>query len=334
MLKQGRALLVAAGLAALLTGNSAFAGEPASPASSPSRSHVIAVGSGEVGGAYYPEAGAVCRMVNRDRAQHGVHCLVEATSGSAANLAALRSGDLQLALVQSHTLADAIAGKGAFAKDGPNADLRSLLSLHGEPVAVLLGANAKIKTPADLKGKRINLGHPGSYQRLLADAVMAAEGIKPQDLGAALEMDSTKSVKALCDNRLDAAIITGIHPIAEIQEGLDDCGVTLLPLKDAAIDAYLKANPDFAKLAIPGDDYQGLNENVPTIGLRAVLVASKSLPDDDAYAIVKAVAGDTGPFSAMHPVLAPLNRKQMAREALVAPLHDGALRYFKENGLP
>lgn len=337
MLKhKGALVLAAAGLAVLLSGRMAFAED--APASAPpppaGAGHIVAMGSGEVSGAYYPEAGAICRMVNRGRAQHGIHCLVEATSGSAANLEALRKGDLQLALVQSHTLADAVAGKNAFAKDGPNADLRSLFSLHGEPVAVLLGADTKIKTLADLKGKRVNLGHPGSYQRLLADAVLSAESLKPQDLGSALEMDPAKSVKALCENRLDAAIVTGIHPLSEIQDGLDDCGITLLPLKDAAIDAFLKANPAFSRLTIAKDVYQGQDDDVPSIGLRAVLVTTKSMSDADAYAIVRAVAGDMAPFKAMHPLLSSLSRKQMARESLVAPLHDGALRYFKENGLP
>ena len=220
--------LLAAVMAAVFGSAAVWAAEPELP---PVQPHVLGVGSGEVGGAYFPEAGAVCRMVNRARAQHGIHCLVEPTSGSGANLAALRSGDLQLALIQSHSLAEALAGKGAFAKDGPFPDLRSLLSLHGEPVAVLLAANSKIKTAADLKGKRVNLGRPGSYQRLLADAVLSAKSIKPQDLAAGLEMDVAKSVKALCDNHVDAAVVTGIHPIAEVQEGLDDCGITLLPLK-------------------------------------------------------------------------------------------------------
>lgn len=325
--------LLASMLAAFMAGVSAFAADPAPPVAG-AKPHILAIGSGEVGGAFYPEAGAICRMVNRARAQHGIHCLVEPTSGSGANLTGLRSGDLQLALIQSHNLADAVAGKGAFAKDGPNGDLRSLLSLHGEPVALLLPANSKIKTAADLKGKRVNLGKPGSYQRQLAEAVLAAENLKPQDLAAGLEMDVAKSVKALCDNHVDAAMVTGIHPVAEVQEGLDDCGITLLPLKDAAIDAYLKANPQFTRLSINTEDYPGLKDPVMTIGLRAVLVTSKSLSDEDAYAITKAVAGDTAPFDAMHPVLTGLHRKQMARESLVAPIHDGAFRYYKENGLP
>ena len=325
--------LLASMLAAFLAGASAFAADPTPPATA-AKPHILAIGSGEVGGAFFPEAGAICRMVNRARTQHGIHCLVEPTSGSGANLAGLRSGDLQLALIQSHNLADAVAGKGAFAKEGPNGDLRSLLSLHGEPVALLLGANSKIRSAADLKGARVNLGKPGSYQRQMAEAVLAAENLKPQDLAAGLEMDVAKSVKALCDNHADAAVVTGIHPVTEVQEGIDDCGITLLPLKDAAIDTYLKANPQFTRLVINIEDYPGLKDPVMTIGLRAVLVASKSLSDEDAYAITKAVAGDTAPFDAMHPVLTGLHRKQMSRESLVAPIHDGAFRYYKENGLP
>lgn len=327
-------LRMLAGLAAVLwAGNmvGAMAADAPHPAAAP---HILAVGSGEVGGAYYPEAGAVCRMVNRERSRHGLHCLVEPTAGSAVNLAGLRSGDLQLGLVLSRSLGEAAAGKGAFAQAGAFPELRSLISLHGEPVAVLLASGSKIKTPADLKGKRLNLGHPGSYQRSMAEALMEAEKIRPQDLASSLEMEPAKMVKALCDGQIDAAVVTGIHPIAEVQEALDECGVTLLPLKDAAIETYVKANPAYTRLLISNTDYQGLADPVPSFGLRAVLVTTSHLSDDDAYEVVKAVAGDVAPFRGMHPLLSPLDRKQMAREALTVPFHDGALRYFKEYGLP
>ncbi|HLN25962.1 MAG TPA: TAXI family TRAP transporter solute-binding subunit [Patescibacteria group bacterium] len=315
-----------AGIAALSVGlavTAAQAGE-----------HSLTVGSGEVSGVFYPEAGAVCRVVNKDRARHGLRCLVEPTAGSAANIAALKSGDQQLAIVQSKALAQAVAGSGPFAKAGPSSELRSLLSLHGEAVVVVLGANSKIKSLADLKGRRVNLGHPGSYQRAMAEALLQAEGLTAAQLGSALEMEPDKQVKSLCENQIDAAVFSGLHPMPEVQEALDECGASLLPLKDAAIEAFLKDNPAFSRLTIPADDYQGLKEKVPTIGLRAVLVTTDKLPAEDAYQVVKAVLENLGPLKAMHAQLGGLDKKTMTREGLAAPLHDGAKKYFTENGLP
>jgi len=294
----------------------------------------LAVGSGEVSGVFYPEAGAVCRVVNKDRGKHGLHCLVEPSAGSAANIAALKSGDMQLAIVQSKALGQAVAGSGAFAKAGPSPELRALMSLHGEAVAVALGANSKIKSLADLKGKRVNLGRPGSYQRAMAEALLQAEGVTTAQLASALEMEPDKQVKGLCDNQIEAAFFTGLHPMPEVQEALDECGASLLPLKDAAIETFLKDNPAFSRLTIPADDYQGLKEKVPTIGLRAVLVATDKLPAEDAYQVVKAVLENLGPLKAMHAQLGGLEKKSMARDGLAAPLHDGAKKYFTENSLP
>jgi TRAP transporter TAXI family solute receptor len=294
--------------------------------------HVLTVGSGEVSGVYFPEAGAICRLVNKDRQRHGLRCLVEVSAGSAANLASLRSGDDQLAIVQSKVLAQAVGGTGPFAKD-PFPDLRSLMSLHGEALVVLVAPTTKIKTLADLKGKRLNLGHAGSYQRIMADALLNAEGITANDLSAVLEMDLPKISGALCRNEIDAAVVTGLHPIAEVQEAIDDCGATLLPLKDAALDGFLKSNPIYVRQILTDDTYPGLAAKVPCFGLASVLVTTVKLSAADAYEVVKAVYENFSPFKAMHPLLGGLDKKQMAHDALVAPLHDGARRYYRENGL-
>jgi TRAP transporter TAXI family solute receptor len=319
-------IIKTAGIAALLMSLATQAVEAAE--------HSLTVGSGEVAGVFYPEAGAVCRVVNKDRARHGLRCLVEPSAGSAANIDALKSGDQQLAIIQSKALAQAVAGSGPYAKAGPSPELRALLSLHGEAVAVVLGANSKIKSVADLKGKRVNLGRPGSYQRAMAEALLQAEGVSVAQLGSAMEMEPAKQVKGLCENQIDVAFFSGLHPMPEVQEALDECGATLLPLKDAAIEAFLKGNPAFSRLTIPADDYQGLKEKVPTIGLRAVLVATDKLSAEDAYQVVKAVMENLGSLKAMHAQLGGLDKKSMARESLAAPLHDGAKKYFTENGLP
>ena len=295
----------------------------------------VVIASGEVVGLYYPEAGAVCRLLDKDRARHGLHCLVDPTAGSVANIAALRSGDVQFAIVQSRTLSQAINATGVFAKEKPFSELRPLLSLHGEALVVVIAPNSKIKTPADLKGKRLNLGHPGNFQRSMAEALLKAEGIALTDLGAALEMDAAAQVKALCDNKIDAAFFTGLHPMPEVQEAMDVCGGQLLPLKDSAIDRLVKEDGAYARLTIQEDDYQGLKVKVPSFGPRAVLVATSTLSKEDGYEVVKAVFDNLKTLQGMHPLLARLDRHAMAREGLSgAPLHEGAQRYYGEAGLP
>ena len=306
------------------------AGCAVAAAAPPSRSLIL--GSGEVAGMFFPEAGAICRLVNRDGPRHGLHCLVEPSGGSSANLGALQTGGQQLAIVQSRVLAQAVAGTGPFVKT-PMPNLRSLMSLHGEAVVVVLGPSAKIRSLADLKGKRVNLGHAGSFQRTMAELLLGAVGMGAGDLGAALEIEPARVVQGLCRNELDAAVFAGLHPMAEVQEAIDECGAGLLSLKDPGLDGFLKGNQAFVRQTVGADSYPGLAGKVAGLGLRAVLVATSDLPAEDAYQVVKAVFDNLPAFKAMHPMLGTLGKKQMAHEALVAPLHEGAERFYREIGL-
>ncbi len=319
--------------AMLVVFGTTFSGAPKALAAEAGDAPLV-VASGEINGTAYLEAGAVCRLADRAAIGPGGRCLVQPTAGSAVDVALLHSGAAQLAVVQSRTLAEAFAGQGPFAATGAMPELRALFSLHGEPVTVLLAANSKIRHPADLKGKRLNLGKPGSYQRSMADALLSAEGIRMEDLTSSLEMDPPRMVKALCDGQIDAAVITGLAPLADVQTALDDCGASLLPLRDAAIDAFLKRHPAYVPLTIRADDYQGLDADVPSFGLKAVLATTTRLPEAEAYRLVKAVVGDTAALRSLHPLLQRLDRKDMAGQGLAVPLHDGALRYYKEKGLP
>lgn len=311
-------------LAALLAAAAATAGEAP---------RTLVLGSGEAAGMYLPEAGAICRVVNKERVRHGLRCLVEPSAGSAANLAALRNGEQQLAIVQSRVLAQAVQGSGAFAKI-PGGDLRALMSLHGEIVALLVGPGGRVKTMADLKGKRVNLGRSGSFQRQTAEALLAAEGIAPADLAAGLDIDPGGLAKALCRNEVDAAFVTGLHPLPELRAALAGCAASLLPLKDAAIDKFLKHNPAYVRQSLTAETYPELRDNVPSLGLRAVLVTTAELPADQAYEVVRAVFDNLPAVKGMHPLLSQLDRRQMAQDGLVAPLHEGASRYYRDNRLP
>lgn len=290
----------------------------------------VVIGGGEPSGLYLPEAAAVCRVLEKDKDRHGLSCLIQTTAGSRANLSLLRDGRIKLALVQSRLALDAAAGLGSYANGPAFPELRALMSLHGEPLLLLSGPDSKISVASDLKGKRIAYGRSGGFQRMMADALLAAEGLKPSDFAAVVELDPLQAAKALCANQIDAAFFAGLHPMTEAEEALDGCGATPVTLQDAAIDAYLKANPAFAKMSIPGNSYQGVEDGIASFGPRALLVASTALSEADAYEVVKAVFDNVAAFKAMHPILNGIDRKQMARETAGLPLHDGAKRYFRD----
>lgn len=304
----------------------------ARPAVAQQAGRALSVGSGEVTGYYYPVAGAICRLVNKERSSTNLHCLVEPSGGSGANLTGLRLGEIDIAVVQSRAVFQAENGLGPFQAEGPVAGLRSLLSLHAEALAVMVGRDAKIKSAADLKGKRVNLGRAGTFQRTMSDSLLDAFKWTSEDFPPARELDPGQQVSALCDGEIDAAFITGVHPLPEVQRAMDECGATLLSLRGGAIDSHVRKAPYLARVTLPRGLYGGSPE-VGTIGFRATLVTTERLSAETAYEVVKAVNENFGPFVGMHPVLGGLKRAEMVKEGLSAPLHEGAARYFREAGL-
>jgi hypothetical protein len=204
----GVALAVLAG-ASLLVGERAAAQEQ----------RFITIGTGGVTAVYYPAGGAICRLVNRDRERHGIRCSVESTGGSVYNIDTLRGGELDMGVVQSDVQYKSLKGEDEEFKDqGPFEDLRAVFSLHAEPFTVVARADAGIAAFDDLKGKRVNIGNPGSGQRSTMEVVMAAKGWTMDDFALASELKSAEQAQALCANKLDAMVFTVGHPSGPIQE--------------------------------------------------------------------------------------------------------------------
>lgn len=292
----------------------------------------LVLAGGDVAGSYFAVGGAVCRMVSRERERHGLRCLVEPTAGSAANLAALRAGDVDLALVQSRQHRDAWTGDGASGQAGPFAALRSLASLHGEAVVLVAAKPAKIAKLADLKGKKVNFGRPNSFQRLMAESVLAVAGIDAKGWEAPLEMDLAQQTDALCEGRLDAGFYSGLHPMPLVTRALAECDVEIVDLKELTAARRQDRTPFLAVRSLPASAY-GLDADLRTLSMKATLVTTDRLPDEAAYQVVRALAEDFASFRAMHPVLDEIDRKALPGEALAAPLHPGAQRYYGEAGL-
>ncbi|WP_299555764.1 TAXI family TRAP transporter solute-binding subunit [uncultured Tateyamaria sp.] len=293
----------------------------------------ITIGTGGVTGVYYPTGGAICRLVNKDRKDHGVRCSVESTGGSVYNTRTIREGELDFGVVQSDVQSAAMEGIRAFESDEPYGDLRAVFSVHPEPMHVMVRADSGIESVGDMKGKRVNIGNPGSGTRVLADVLMAAAGVTPDDFALAAELKSSEQSAALCDGKLDAAIWAAGLPNGSSMEATSTCDIKILDLTTSGTDTVLAENAAYAAATIPGGLYPGNDSDVESWGPKATFVTDASTSDDVVYVLVKAVFENFDDFKKLHPAFGRLTKEQMAKDGLSAPLHPGAEKYYKEAGL-
>ena len=292
----------------------------------------VTIGTGGVTGVYYPTGGAICRLVNKGRKDHGIRCSVESTGGSVYNLNAIRGGELDMGVAQSDWQYHAYNGTSKFKDQGPNKDLRAVFSVHPEPFTVVARADSGIKEFADLKGKRVNIGNPGSGQRGTMDVVLGALGWTTGDFSLASELKSSEQAQALCDNKIDAMIFTVGHPSGSIKEATTSCDSVLVNVTGPAIDGLVNDNSFYRKATIPGGMYKGTADNTTTFGVGATFVSSTAVAEDTIYNVVKAVFNDFEDFKRLHPAFKDLKETEMIKDGLSAPLHDGAAKYYKEKG--
>ena len=292
----------------------------------------ITIGTGGVTGVYYAVGGAICRLVNKDRKEHGLRCSVESTGGSAYNVNAIRQGELDFGMAQSDVQYNALKGTGAFAEGGAFADLRAVMSVHPEPFTVLARPEANIKGFEDLKGKRVNVGNPGSGTRNSMEQLLSALGWTLGDFSLASELKADEHGPALCDNKIDAFFYGVGHPSANIQDPTTTCGAKLVPITGATIDKLVSENPYYAKATIPGGLYKNNPDPTETYGVMATLVTSAGVPEETVYRVVRAVFENFDEFKSLHPAFANLDTSQMVKNGLSAPLHPGAERYYREKG--
>lgn len=292
----------------------------------------ISIGTGGVTGVYYPTGGAICRLVNKGRKEHGIRCSAESTGGSVYNINTVRAGELEFGVAQSDWQHHAYNGTSKFADQGKFEELRAVFSVHPEPFTMLARSGSGINTFEDLKGKRVNVGNPGSGQRATMEVVMDAYGISIDDFAVASELKGSEMAQALCDDKIDAMIYTIGHPAAAVTEVTNTCGVDFVDVKGEAIDGLIADNPFYRTATIPAGMYKGQEADANTFGVGATFVSSSNVPDEVVYVVVKAVFDNFEDFRKLHPAFANLNEEQMISDGLSAPLHDGAVKYYKERG--
>ena len=292
----------------------------------------VTIGTGGVTGVYYAAGGAICRLMNKDRATHGIRCSVESTGGSVYNVNTIRAGELDFGVAQSDWQYHAVKGTSKFADAGPFTDMRAVFSIHPEPMTVVARADANIKQFSDFKGKRFNIGNPGSGTRASMEELLKALGMTKDDFSLASELKADEHGAALCDNKIDGFFYGVGHPSANIQDPTTTCGAKLVPLTGPAIDKLVAENSFYAKAEIPGGLYAGNPNPTPTYGVVASFVSSTKTSPEVVYALVKAVFENFDDFKKLHPAFANLKPEEMIKNGLSAPLHEGAVKYYKEKG--
>jgi len=290
----------------------------------------VSIGSGAITGVYYPAGGAICRLLNRGRKEHGIRCSVESTGGSVSNLNAIRSGAIDFGIVQSDWQYNAYNGTGFFADQKPFKELRSVFSLHTETFSMAVSEKSEIRKLDDIVGKKVNFGPQGSGMNATMEVLLAAKDWNKQSFSTVTYLQPSEQPKALCDGKIDVMIYASGNPNGVLQEAAQTCKIRIIPIDKETIDKLKAANSFYVKAVIPGGMYANNPNDVETFGVKASLVTSDKANADVVYNLTKAVFENFDNFKTLHPVFASLKKEDMIKEGNLAPMHEGALRYFKE----
>ena len=298
----------------------------------PAKMQYVTIGTGGLTGVYYPTGGAIAKIVNKKRDIYNIRCTVESTGGSVFNVNAVMAGDLEFGVVQSDRQFQAVKGLAEW-EGRPQTDLRAVFSIHPESVTLVAAEDTGIQSIADLKGKRVNIGNPGSGQRQNAIDALEAVGINYETDMNAEGVKAAEAPGLLQDGRIDAFFYTVGHPSGAIKEAT--AGARKVRFVDiTGIDDMLAKNPYYAKSFIPIALYPGVanKTDAATFGVKATFVTSAKVADNVVYAVTKEVFENFEDFKKLHPAYQVLTKKGML-EGMSAPIHPGAVRYYKEAGM-
>lgn len=291
----------------------------------------ISIGTGGVTGTYYPTGGAICRQVNKMKKETKIRCSVESTGGSVYNINTIKNGELDFGIAQSDTVYQATQGIGKY-EGNKVSNLKSVMAIYPELLALVTRKDSNINSIMDVKGKRINLGNPGSGNEASALTLFAANNIQKSDLEFAGALKAAEMPDALRDNKIDGYFYMIGHPNANITDATNSVDTKIVSLEGKAVDQLIKKYPYFAKAKIVKGLYKGVEKDVNTFGVKAVLVTSTDVSDKAVYTVVKAVLENFEEFQKLHPAYNNITKESLL-DGLSAPLHEGAKKYFKEAGL-
>ena len=318
-----RVLLVLLGALALLGATTPTRAAP----------YELAVATGGVTGIYYQFGAAICRLLRDHPPGRPVDCVTQGSGGSVANLQNLREGRVPVALAQSDSTFDAATGAGGFARQGADPKLRALFSPLTEAFMVLTRLRDWAPSLADLRGLRLNIGAPASGSEATFRELLTARGWSTSDFAHLTGLRTSLQATALCSGQVDAISFVAANPVPVMQEATFACRARFVPLDQAFARALIDTFPYYVEAEIPGGLYPNNPDPVPTIGVRAILVASADTPDDVVYWITRTVFEQLAQLRTLHLAFADITAKDMLDQCVFAPVHAGAARYFREVGL-
>ncbi|HJL53675.1 MAG TPA: TAXI family TRAP transporter solute-binding subunit [Arenicellales bacterium] len=325
-------------LAVAMTAAGLIMGAALAPTAAQAGKTFISIGTGGPTGVYFVVGNSVCRMIHKEAAEgrkkgrkHGIRCAAPSTGGSNYNIGQIGQGELDFGVAQSDWQFHASNGSSKW-EGKKQTKLRAVFSVHPEPFHIIVGKDSGINGWADLKGKRVNIGNPGSGQRGTMEVLMKAHGTSASDFKIATELTSSEQSKALCDGKIDAYGYTVGVPNSGVAIATDGCGARIINLNSGVEKKLVDENPFYAFATIPAGTYKTTSSDVTTFGVKATFVSSTDTPDDVVYEVVRAVFENIDSFRKLHPAFAHLSHEQMISDGLSAPLHPGAVKYFKEKG--
>ncbi len=310
-------------------------GCPSSEPVVPEDRHAV-IGTGGATGVYYHAGSAIAGLVNAQHDLYRVQMRVEETAGSVANVKGIQSGEFEFGILQDDVQYRAFNGLGDEWEGRPQLLLRSLFSLHAEAITIVATEESGIKSVADLRGKRVNIGRPGSGNRVNSIQLLSAAGINWQRDIVAREEDSPDAPDLLTAGKIDAIIYTVGHPNDSVREATASVRVRFVEIEESILSQLLTdEHPYYRATSIPTERYpDALNENpVQTIGVWATVCSSEGVPEDLVYTVTREVFRGLDKLRGRDLALADLDERNMIDNQGVAPIHPGALRYFREEGL-
>ncbi len=297
----------------------------------------LIIGAGDESPLHFNVGRALCRAISKS--MQDTSCQVERiVGGDAAEplavLGHLRDGTIDIGVTQSDWLYHAYTASGPVEfMDVHFESLRILMLLQSEPFTVVARRDAGISKIADLAGKRVNIGVPGSDQRVVMQQVMTAMGWSRDSFTLADELTGHEQSLALCHNRIQAMVVIVAHPDAALAKTMALCNAELIEITGPEITKLIADKPYFSVTEIPAGTYENQTAAVKTFGVRVVAVVSEDMSDTTAYDIVEAVFGNFDSFKRLHPALRNLRPQDMKSNGGVVPMHPGALRKFSELGM-
>ena len=330
MLRPGHLALV---LSLLLPGVAASAAEPAKLA--------LIAGKNDPAMALGQQ---LCLLVNQQQKRLNIACETKESRGAVDSLQAIDGEEAQIAFARADYLQQAIAGAGPFRDrgpvrgsgrqrtGGPNEELRALFGLEVETFAVLARTDAGIKSLVDVSGKRLNIGPPGSGGRMAYDLLAPAVGWRTREFQVAAELAAAAQVDALCRGRVDVAFFLGANPDATLRNAVQACDTHFVPVTGREAETLDKDNVFLLRTAIPGGLYKNAPRDIPSLGIAVVAATSSRADAKLVYETVKLLFDNLQRLQRADPVYARLDPRRMATEGLVAPLHEGAAKFYKERG--